>query len=200
MRLRRAPASTTVTQAVNALPGCLPWVGDVLASTVRICGSTRLRKWLTSRSSTFAAASRRSVRFEPASAGGRPNRAFAESRRQNDAVMALRRARRATRTLATGTSPEEVIDRLVEDRFGVAEPVCWSEYVPDGLLADLLAQPAEVGPERQWAERVVRARTKTGVFDWMPVPGAGAGFATGLPPGHARVLPSYRWIFPPGGA
>jgi hypothetical protein len=31
---------------------------------------------------------------------------------------------------------------------------------------------------RQWAERVVRARTKTGVFDWMPVPGTGTGFAT----------------------
>ena len=31
---------------------------------------------------------------------------------------------------------------------------------------------------RQWAERVVRARTKTGVFDWRPVPGTGTGFAT----------------------
>jgi hypothetical protein len=31
---------------------------------------------------------------------------------------------------------------------------------------------------RQWAERVVRARIKTGVFDWMPVPGTDTGFAT----------------------
>jgi hypothetical protein len=67
---------------------------------------------------------------------------------------------------------------LVEDQLGVAEPVRWYEYVPDVPLVNLLAQPAETGPERQWAECVVRARTKTGVFAWMPVPGTGAGFAT----------------------
>jgi hypothetical protein len=37
--------------------------------------------------------------------------------------------------------PEEVIDCLVEDYPGTAEPVRWSEYVPDGLLADMLAPP-----------------------------------------------------------
>ena len=39
--------------------------------------------------------------------------------------------------------PEEAIDCLVEDRPGVVEPVRWSEYLPDGLLADLLAGPAD---------------------------------------------------------
>ena len=41
---------------------------------------------------------------------------------------------------------EEVIDCLVEDPPGAVEPVGWSEYVPDGMLADLLAQPAETDP------------------------------------------------------
>jgi hypothetical protein len=39
--------------------------------------------------------------------------------------------------------PEEVLDCLVEDRSGAAEPVRWSEYVPDGLLADILSRPSD---------------------------------------------------------
>ncbi|HVE97321.1 MAG TPA: hypothetical protein VNA67_10100 [Pseudonocardiaceae bacterium] len=39
--------------------------------------------------------------------------------------------------------PEEVIDCLVEDWPDAVEPVRWSEYVADGLLADLLAASAE---------------------------------------------------------
>jgi hypothetical protein len=46
--------------------------------------------------------------------------------------------------------PDEVIDCLVKDRsVGTTEPVRWWEYLPDGLLADLLAQPAEVDPEHR---------------------------------------------------
>ncbi|MDQ4093110.1 MAG: hypothetical protein M3143_06825 [Actinomycetota bacterium] len=41
--------------------------------------------------------------------------------------------------------PDDVIDCLVEDRPGAVEPVRWSEYLPDSLLVELLAQPAETG-------------------------------------------------------
>jgi hypothetical protein len=34
----------------------------------------------------------------------------------------------------------------VEEEPAAAEPVRWSEYVPDGLLADMLTQPADTGP------------------------------------------------------
>ena len=55
--------------------------------------------------------------------------------------------------------PEEVIDCLVEDVLGVAEPVRWSEYLPDGLLADMLAQP----PETDQAHREFEALERGGV-------------------------------------
>ncbi len=43
--------------------------------------------------------------------------------------------------------PEDDIDGLVEyPPDCVAEPVRWSEYVPDGMLADLLTQPAHSPP------------------------------------------------------
>jgi hypothetical protein len=68
--------------------------------------------------------------------------------------------------------PEEVIDCLVEDWPGAAEPVRWSEYVPDGLLADVLAQPAETGPEPR------ESRSWSG---W----GDGSGSSPGLRPGSS---------------
>ncbi|MGB8961469.1 MAG: hypothetical protein WCC38_05875 [Pseudonocardiaceae bacterium] len=52
--------------------------------------------------------------------------------------------------------PEEVIDCLVEDPPGAVEPVRWSEYVPDGILADLLAQPAETDPAHRKFEFLER--------------------------------------------
>lgn len=45
--------------------------------------------------------------------------------------------------------PEDLIDCLVDDRPGVVEPVRWSEYLPDGMLADILAQPAQTGLEHR---------------------------------------------------
>jgi hypothetical protein len=51
-----------------------------------------------------------------------------------------------TEAPSVAAPPEEVIDCLIEDWPGVAEPVRWSEYLPDGMLADLLAQPAETKP------------------------------------------------------
>ncbi|MDQ5855075.1 MAG: 13E12 repeat family protein, partial [Actinomycetota bacterium] len=61
---------------------------------------------------------------------------------------------------------EEVIDCLVEDRPGAVEPVRWSEYLPDGLLADLLAQPAETGPERREFEVLERVGAWERVIAW----------------------------------
>jgi Domain of unknown function (DUF222) len=40
--------------------------------------------------------------------------------------------------------PEEIIDCLVEDCPGAGEPVRWSEYLPDGLLADMLSHPSNL--------------------------------------------------------
>jgi hypothetical protein len=62
--------------------------------------------------------------------------------------------------------PEEVIDCLVEDPPGPAEPVRWSEYLPDGLLADLLAQPAETGPEHREFESLERIGGWERVIAW----------------------------------
>lgn len=64
-------------------------------------------------------------------------------------------------------APEEVIDCLVEDAAcGAAEPVRWSEYLPDGLLADLLAQPAEVDPEHREFEALERIGGWERVIAW----------------------------------
>ncbi|MGH3972802.1 MAG: DUF222 domain-containing protein, partial [Pseudonocardiaceae bacterium] len=62
--------------------------------------------------------------------------------------------------------PEEIIDCLVEDRPGVAEPVRWSEYLPDGMLADLLAQPAETDPEHREFEALERVGGWERVIAW----------------------------------
>ena len=45
--------------------------------------------------------------------------------------------------------PEEVIDCLVEDQPGAGEPVRWSEYVPGGLLADILSRPSDGDPQHR---------------------------------------------------
>lgn len=53
--------------------------------------------------------------------------------------------------------PEDVVDCLAEDPpASTAEPVRWSEYLPDGLLADMLAQPAETDPEHREFESLER--------------------------------------------
>ncbi len=62
--------------------------------------------------------------------------------------------------------PEEVIDCLVEDSPGVAEPVRWSEYLPDGMLADLLAQPAQTDPEHREYETLERIGAWERVIAW----------------------------------
>ncbi len=52
---------------------------------------------------------------------------------------------------------EETIDCLVEDQpSGAAEPVRWSQYVPDGLLADMLAQPPDTAAEHREFEALER--------------------------------------------
>ncbi|MGH3706581.1 MAG: hypothetical protein ACRDRQ_00435 [Pseudonocardiaceae bacterium] len=60
---------------------------------------------------------------------------------------------------------------------------CLQQHADGWKLIKVLSQITGSGfrteqQARQWAERVVRAKTKTGVFDWMPVPGTGTGFAT----------------------
>ncbi|MGH3813530.1 MAG: DUF222 domain-containing protein [Pseudonocardiaceae bacterium] len=62
--------------------------------------------------------------------------------------------------------PEEVIDSLVEDSPGAAEPVRWSEYLPDGMLADLLAQPTETDPEHREFETLERVGGWERVIAW----------------------------------
>ncbi|MBV9141908.1 MAG: DUF222 domain-containing protein [Pseudonocardiales bacterium] len=62
--------------------------------------------------------------------------------------------------------PEEVIDCLVEDQPGTAEPVRWSEYVPDGLLADVLSYPADTGPEHREFESLERIGAWERVMAW----------------------------------
>ncbi len=63
--------------------------------------------------------------------------------------------------------PEDVVDYLVEDPpAGTAEPVRWSEYLPDGLLADMLAQPAETDPEHREFESLERIGGWERVIAW----------------------------------
>ncbi|MGH3999320.1 MAG: DUF222 domain-containing protein, partial [Pseudonocardiaceae bacterium] len=62
--------------------------------------------------------------------------------------------------------PEEVIDCLVEDFPGVAEPVRWSEYFPDGMLADLLVQPTETDPAHREFETLERVGGWERVIAW----------------------------------
>ncbi|MDQ4011866.1 MAG: HNH endonuclease [Actinomycetota bacterium] len=69
--------------------------------------------------------------------------------------------------LPPGTAPpQEIIDCLVEDRPGAVEPVRWSEYVPDGLLADVLAAPADTGPEHREFEALERVGAWERVIAW----------------------------------
>ncbi|MGH3828375.1 MAG: DUF222 domain-containing protein, partial [Pseudonocardiaceae bacterium] len=63
-------------------------------------------------------------------------------------------------------SPEEVIDCLVEECSGVGEPVRWSEYVPDGLLADMLSRPGDVAPEHREFESLERVGAWERVIAW----------------------------------
>jgi hypothetical protein len=62
--------------------------------------------------------------------------------------------------------PAEMIDCLVDDQLGVAEPVRWSEYVPDGMLADLLAQPAETDADHREFEALERVGGWERVIAW----------------------------------
>jgi hypothetical protein len=62
--------------------------------------------------------------------------------------------------------PEEVIDCLVDDPSGVVEPVRWSEYVPDGLLADMLAQPAGTDSEHREFDALERVGGWERVIAW----------------------------------
>ena len=62
--------------------------------------------------------------------------------------------------------PEEVIDCLVENKPGTAEPVRWSEYLPDGLLADMLSHPSEVGPAHREFEALERIGGWERVVAW----------------------------------
>lgn len=62
---------------------------------------------------------------------------------------------------------EETIDCLVEDQpSGAAEPVCWSQYVPDGLLADMLAQPPDTAAEHREFEALERIGGWERVIAW----------------------------------
>ncbi|PZS32145.1 MAG: hypothetical protein DLM61_07395 [Pseudonocardiales bacterium] len=73
---------------------------------------------------------------------------------------------RATATAGSGPA-EDVIDCLAEDSpDGVAEPVRWSEYVPDGMLADLLAQRADTAPEHHEFEALERVGGWERVIAW----------------------------------
>ena len=62
--------------------------------------------------------------------------------------------------------PEDVIDCLVEDQLGAAEPVRWSEYVPDGLLADILSRPSDGDPAHREFEALERVGAWERVIAW----------------------------------
>lgn len=47
-----------------------------------------------------------------------------------------------------------------------AEPVRWSEYLPDGMLADLLAQPVGTDPEHREFEALERVGGWERVIAW----------------------------------
>jgi hypothetical protein len=69
------------------------------------------------------------------------------------------------------TPPDDVIDGLAEDSpGGIAEPVRWSQYVPDGLLADMLAQPADTAAKHHEFEALERVGGWKRVIAW-PMPG-----------------------------
>ena len=62
---------------------------------------------------------------------------------------------------------EKVIDCLVEeDRAGAVEPVRWSEYLPDGLVADLLAAPTEIDRKHREFETLERVGAWERVIAW----------------------------------
>ena len=66
-----------------------------------------------------------------------------------------------------GTAPpEEVIDCLVEDQPGAGELVRWSEYVPDGLLADILSRPSDGDPDHREFESLERVGAWERVIAW----------------------------------
>ncbi|MGH4024142.1 MAG: hypothetical protein ACRDRV_06105 [Pseudonocardiaceae bacterium] len=63
--------------------------------------------------------------------------------------------------------PAEIIDHLVEDPSVDAEPVRWSEYLPDGLLADLLAQPTgTTNPDHREFEALERVGGWERIIAW----------------------------------
>lgn len=63
--------------------------------------------------------------------------------------------------------PDEIIDYLVEEPPADAEPVRWSEYLPDGLLADLLTQPAgTTDPDQREFEALERVGGWERVIAW----------------------------------
>ena len=62
--------------------------------------------------------------------------------------------------------PDEVIDCLVEDSPGAAEPVRWSEYLPDGMLADMLAQPPETDSQHREFEALERVGGWERIIAW----------------------------------
>lgn len=70
------------------------------------------------------------------------------------------------RSSLAAAPPEEVIDALVEDHAGEPEPLCWSEYRPDGLLADMLAQPPRSALEHREFEALERVGAWERIIAW----------------------------------
>ncbi|MGH3938949.1 MAG: DUF222 domain-containing protein [Pseudonocardiaceae bacterium] len=64
--------------------------------------------------------------------------------------------------------PEDLIgvDDLVGDGWGVPDPVRWSEYLPDGMLADLLASPVKVDSEHREFESLERVGAWDRIIAW----------------------------------
>lgn len=62
--------------------------------------------------------------------------------------------------------PEELIDELTDDHRGATEPVRWSEYVPDGLLADMLDRPEQTAVEHREFEALERIGGRGRVIAW----------------------------------
>ena len=75
--------------------------------------------------------------------------------------------------LPVSAPPEEVIDCLVKDQPDVVEPVRWSEYLPDGLLADLLASPVDTNAEHREFEALERVGGWERVIAWAQARQAG---------------------------
>jgi hypothetical protein len=55
---------------------------------------------------------------------------------------------------------------VVTGQHGVVEPVRWSEYLPDGLLADMLAQPAHAAVEHREFEALERIGDWDRIIAW----------------------------------